>query len=139
MNAAMMWAAGGLALMVAEVLLPGIYLVWIGLSALIAGGLTWVLVLGGTAQVVSFVVVLSAIMAVIWKTGFHRRRMDRLNAPDNGTVGRTVLAQQFANGRGRVRLGDSDWQARLAEAGADPEPGTPLTVVGVDGITLVVR
>jgi membrane protein implicated in regulation of membrane protease activity len=77
--------------------------------------------------------------AVIWKTGLHRRRADSVNAPAQGTVGRPVLAQQFSDGRGRVRLGDSDWQARLAEAGADPVPGTPLTVVGVDGITLVVR
>lgn len=139
MSAPIFWAAAGLLLMVAEVLLPGIFLVWIGLSALIVGALAWAFALGGMAQVLAFVLVLAAIMGAIWKSGLHRRRQDSLNAPAIGTVGRVVHALEFADGRGRVRPGDSDWQARLAGGGTDPAPGTALKVVGVDGITLLVR
>lgn len=139
MSAPIFWAAAGLLLMVAEVLLPGIFLVWIGLSALIVGALAWAFALGGMAQVLAFVLVLAAIMGVIWKSGLHRRRQDSLNAPAIGTVGRLVHALDFSGGEGRVRLGDSDWLARVEPGAPDPAPGTQMMVVGVEGIRLVVR
>jgi membrane protein implicated in regulation of membrane protease activity len=39
----------------------------------------------------------------------------------------------------RVRLGDSDWAARLPRGVAMPEPGSPVRVEAVDGTVLIVR
>ncbi|WP_270936612.1 NfeD family protein [Falsiroseomonas oryzae] len=39
----------------------------------------------------------------------------------------------------RVRLGDSDWPARLPRGVAMPEAGATVRVEAVDGMVLVVR
>ena len=46
-----------------------------------------------------------------------------------------VVSQVIADGRGRVKLGDSDWLAK----GPDAEPGTKMKVTGIDGTVLVVE
>jgi membrane protein implicated in regulation of membrane protease activity len=38
-----------------------------------------------------------------------------------------------------VRIGDSDWSARLPRDATLPAPGAALVVEAVDGTTLVVR
>jgi membrane protein implicated in regulation of membrane protease activity len=50
-----------------------------------------------------------------------------------------LLVDQAAPGL-RVRVGDSDWPARMARDQRVPEPGSiRVRVEGVDGTTLVVR
>ena len=56
-----------------------------------------------------------------------------------GSAGRALTAVDTLGGR--VRLGGAEWSARLAEgqgAGARLEPGTPITVLSIDGATAVV-
>jgi membrane protein implicated in regulation of membrane protease activity len=86
-----------------------------------------------------------AVLAAIAITAAMRlRRLDSrqarsINTAESGLVGRPAQALAFAGRLGRVRLGDSDWSARLAEDTPPPEPGAPLEVVGVDGTVLIVR
>ena len=41
MTAAVLWLLGGLALLVAEVLAPGVFMMWLGLAALGTGALVY--------------------------------------------------------------------------------------------------
>lgn len=133
------WLATGLVLVVLEVLAPGAFLVWIGLAAICTGLVTLWLVLSFSAEVVAF----AAFAAVAITVGLVLRRSIRpnqVNTPDSGLVGRRAMALSFDGQEGRVRLGDSDWPARLvATASVMPKFETPLEVVGVDGLVLLVR
>jgi membrane protein implicated in regulation of membrane protease activity len=63
----------------------------------------------------------------------------RVNAPEAGLAGRqAVVVATGAQGL-RVRLGDSDWPARLPRGAALPEAGAAVRVEAVDGTVLVVR
>jgi hypothetical protein len=62
-----------------------------------------------------------------------------VNTPDAGIVGRVGVLIAPGPAGPRVRLGDSDWAARLPRDVAGSPVGTRVRVEGVDGTTLVVR
>jgi inner membrane protein len=132
------WLAGGLLLMVAEAFAPGAFMVWIGLAALGAGLVTLWLDLPFALEVVAFAVFAALTVAL----GLRLRRpraTATMNTATAGLVGRTARTLA-GNGQDlRVRVGDSDWPARLAAGSAMTAPGDPLDVIGVDGMILVVK
>ncbi len=132
------WLGAGLALMVAEAVLPGAFLVWLGIAALGTGVLELALGLGFELQVVAF----AALASVAVGCGLalrHKVRPSEVNAPGSGLVGRAAMTLGFVGREGRVRLGDSDWAARLVPDAPEVRPGAMLRVVGLDGTVLVVR
>lgn len=132
------WAAIGLLLAAAEILAPGVYLIWLAVAALATAGLTFVLDPGVPLQIVNFVF-LSLIIA------FSARRILRdtpifsadplMNKRGARLVGETaVVVQDFQGGSGRVRLGDSEWLAR----GIDLQVGERVRITGNEGSILLV-
>lgn len=132
------WAAIGLLLAAAEILVPGVYLIWLAVAALLTAVLTFVLDPGVPLQIVNFVF-LSLIIA------FSARRILRdapifsadplMNKRGARLVGETALVvQDFAGGSGRVKLGDSEWLAR----GVDMKAGERVRVTGSEGSILLV-
>lgn len=136
MSAAEVWAVAGLVLGAAELLAPGVFLLWIGLAALGAGAATAVLGLGWHWQVAIFIAFAVVLIAVAAKR--LRRRPDLVNAPSAGLVGATCTAIDFQGREGRVHLRDGTWSARMA-GGETPTPGSALQVVGLEGNTLLVQ
>jgi membrane protein implicated in regulation of membrane protease activity len=130
------WVLAGLVLLIAEMLLPGVFLMWIGLACLGAGLAAFALPLGFAGQVVVFVVLAAITLTIGLRL---RRRPSRLNTATSGLAGRSAVALVFHGREGRVRVGDSDWAARLPIGVAEPDPGTRLLVEGVDGTVLIVR
>lgn len=136
MTPGLWWVVAGLALCGAEMLVPGVFLLPIGMAALLAGVVTQGWGLGWESQVALFVALLAALVgAAAWR--MRRGHPDRLNAPAAGLIGMTCRALAFEGAEGRVSLGDSTWSARTADASV-PLAGTPLRVVGLDGTTLLV-
>lgn len=136
-SVAVAWIAAGLVLMLLEMATPGVFMVWLGLAAVATGLVVQVAAPGFAVQVVVF----GVFAAVLIATGLrlrHRRGPPVVNTPASGLVGREALALDFTGRSGRVRVGDSDWNARLAEGAAVPQPREMLRVVAVDGTTLVV-
>ena len=132
------WLLGGLLLMGIELAIPGAFCVWIGLGALGTGLATEWLSLTFPGEVVVFALLAAFSIAV----GLQLRRLRRpslLNTPGSGLVGRTAHALSTEGREGRVRIGDSDWAARLATDATWPEARAGLEVVGVDGCVVVVR
>jgi membrane protein implicated in regulation of membrane protease activity len=142
---ALAWLIGGLILMVVEALAPGVFLVWVGIAGVGTGlvALAFETLNGGAildfpAQVIVFTVF--AAVAIAAGLRLRKRRTPRtVNTPGSGLVGRTALALTTQGREGRVRIGDSDWEARLATGDAWPDPPRPLEVVGVDGCVVLVR
>jgi len=134
----MLWIGGGLVLMAMEALAPGAFMLWLGLAALGTGIAAYLGVEGFALHVIVFAIFSSISVSI----GLALRRTVRptgVNAPGSGLVGRSATVLSFNGGEGRVRLGDSDWPARLVEAGPQPSPMEPLEVVAVDGMVLLVR
>ncbi len=130
------WLVAGLLLLMAELLLPGVFLMWVGLAACGTGLIVLASDCGFELQVVTF-----AILAAISLTAGLRFRKSpaRLNTQQAGLAGRIVTSLVFQGREGRVRLGDSDWAARVPSDVPPPLPGERLRVEGVDGTVLIVR
>lgn len=132
------WLALGLVLAVAEMAIPGVFLIWMAGAALITGVVTWLLPIGMPLQIVIFAVL--SILAVFLGRRFLVRHPvvsadPLLNRRGARAIGETVVVTQaIVSGSGRVRLGDSEWLAR----GDDAAPGTHLSVLDVEGSVLVV-
>lgn len=133
------WIVIGLVLAALEMLVPGVYLIWLAIAAILTGILTFGLDLGLPSQVIIFVS-LSLIAA------FSAKRFLRdspivssdplLNQRGSRLVGETgLLTVAIDGGTGRVKHGDSEWLAR----GPDMEAGTRVRIVGSDGAILLVE
>lgn len=137
------WVVLGFVLLGLEIVVPGVFLLWIGLAALATGVLS--LAFWGAwwwpwqVQVLVFLA-LSLVSAYAGKRIVRSREGDTdqplLNRRSEQMIGRTAtLAEPIRNGRGRIRLGDTLWKVR----GPDMEPGTHVKVVGVEDSELVVE
>jgi membrane protein implicated in regulation of membrane protease activity len=130
------WVAAGLALLTLEMLLPGVFMMWLGLAACGAGLLTLAFEFGFSGQVVSF----GMLAAIALTIGLRTRRPARIMRTERaGLIGRSATALVFRGRDGRVRLGDTDWPARVPPDIAPPDPGARLRVAQVDGTILIVR
>lgn len=132
------WLAIGLVLAIAEMAIPGMFLIWMAGAALITGLLVWAAPIGFPLQVVIFAV-LSIVGVFLGRRYLARNPVvaldPKMNRRGARAVGETVMVTQaIVGGNGRVRLGDSEWLAR----GADAAPGARLVVTGVDGSVLLV-
>ena len=141
MEPGLIWILAGLLLLLAELAIPGVFLVWIGLAALGTGALQLVAVLSFGMVVAVFLLLLGA---GIWLSLRLRRASPppMLNTPGSGLVGRsgTLLPLGEVEGPGlRVRIGDSEWQARLPLDLKAPERPLRVRVEAVEGTTLIVR
>ncbi|WP_338151456.1 NfeD family protein [Aurantiacibacter luteus] len=134
-----LWLALGLLLAAAEIVAPGVFLIWLGVAALVTGVVAWVLPIGVPMQVLAFAVL--SVVAVYIGRNYVRANpiaepdpmLNRRGARLVGEVGTAVVA--FSGGEGRIRLGDSEWLAR----GPDCAPGDRVRVTGSDGAILLVE
>ncbi len=130
------WLIAGLVLLAIEIAAPGAFMMWLGLAACGTGLIVLATGIGFELQVVT-VALLSAISLAIGLR--YRHRPVRLNTQQAGLAGRTAIALTFQGREGRVRVGDSDWAARVPTDVPEPAAGTRMRVEGVDGTVLIVR
>lgn len=139
MDPALIWILAGLLLLGAEIFLPGVFLLWVGLAAIGTGLMRFFLDPPFWMTVTVFILLLAAGIAVALRLRRSDHPRPRVNTPDAGIVGRIGVLIAPGEAGPRVRLGDSDWAARLPRDVADSPAGTRVRVEGVDGTTLVVR
>lgn len=134
-----LWLIGGVLLLIAEVIAPGFFLVFIGAAAIATGMFTLLFHLGVAPQLALFAVY--ALLAVIAGRRFYAGRNGPSSDPLlNDRAGRllgkvvTVLVAVDEH-HGRVRVGDGDWSARGGPAAA----GERVRITGVEGNCLTVE
>lgn len=137
-----LWWILALLLIAGEVMMPGYFLLWIGIAAAAMGVLLWLVPgMGLLLQAVLFAMLaLAACLAYArWLRPRIERRApgsDRLNRRGEQMIGqRYELVEAIVNGRGKVRVGDGQWLV----SGPDLPLGSTVEVVAVDGTTLKVR
>jgi membrane protein implicated in regulation of membrane protease activity len=128
------WMVLGAVLLLLEILLPGVFFLWVGVAAILTGTLS--LQLWGTAfwvwqtQVLVFLA-LSVAAALLGRRFFPAGKSDDtdqplLNQRALQLVGRTAtLEEAISNGHGRVRLGDTLWRV----SGPDLPSGARVRVM----------
>jgi len=127
------WILAGLILMGGELLLPGVFLLWLGLAAL-ATGLVEALV-GPPWQVQLPLFAVLSVLAVVAARRLDRTEPRQLNRGAHRLIGREVsLDAPIRDGSGHVRLDDTLWRVTGPEAPA----GARVRVTGVEGTMLVV-
>ncbi|TCM53656.1 hypothetical protein C8J36_106104 [Rhizobium sp. PP-F2F-G48] len=131
------WWVLGLVLLAAEILVPGVFLVWIGMAAILTGALALIFwnadFFGWHVQLPLFAV-LSLVSVLVGRRLLarfdHPSDAPLLNQRGRSLIGRTaILEEPIAEGRGRVRLGDTTWPV----SGPDLPIGARVRVVSADG------
>jgi membrane protein implicated in regulation of membrane protease activity len=139
LDAGWLWGIGGLLLLIAEVVAPGFFLVFLGVAAIATGLFTLLFDLGIGPQLALFVIY-TALAVLIGKRWYaepdHHDQSIKLNDPGKRLIGKTVtVVTPVDDHGGRVRVGDSEWSARGGPAAA----GERVTITGVDGNCLTVE
>ncbi len=128
------WVVFGLVLLGLEIFAPGVYLLWIGIAALIVGAaslLLWESAFWGWQVQVLLFLILSLLSAYIGRKVVASRQGNTdqplLNRRSEQMIGRTAtLMEPIRDGRGRVQLGDTLWRV----SGPDLPVGTRVRVTG---------
>lgn len=133
------WAIGGLLLLIAEIVAPGFFLVFLGVAAIATGLFTLLFDLSLAPQLILFVIY-TALAVMIGKRWYaepdHADQSIHLNDPSERMVGKSVtVVDPVDEHGGRVRVGDGEWSARGGPAAA----GARVRVIAVDGNCLLVE
>jgi len=134
-----LWLIGGVLLLIAEVIAPGFFLVFIGAAAIATGLFTLLFGLGTVLELALFA--LYALLAVMVGRRFYANRASDsadplLNDRGRRLVGKVVTVVVAVDEHsGRVRVGDGDWSAR----GGPAAVGERVRITGVDGNCLNVE
>ncbi len=133
------WLSLGLVLGVAEMVAPGFFLMWLGLAALIVGGLDDFRPITVAYQVAMFAIV-SVLTVFAGKKFLRENPIETEDAKLNDRGARltgeiVTVVEAITNGNGRVKVGDSVWSAR----GVDAAIGSRVRVTGADGAVLLVE
>ncbi|QWT20639.1 NfeD family protein [Bacillus sp. NP157] len=136
------WWIVALLLIGGEVIMPGYFMLWIGIAAAGMGIVMLVFPdMGALAQAVLFAVFTFVSCFVYWKMVRPRIARvpsgnERLNRRGEQLIGETfTVCDAIVHGRGKVRVGDSVWLV----TGPDLPAGATVRVLGVDGTTLRVE
>ena len=139
-NADWLWLAIGLLFLVMEMVIPGIYLLWVGLAAFLTGVFVFAmpdmapLIQGLIFAVASVILILVSRRAMYGQVG--QPPENDMNKGGDQLVGQTlIVVQAIENGRGKVKVRDSQWLA----TGPDAEVGDKVKVVSADGTLLTVE
>ena len=132
------WVAAG-ALLILELMAPGVFFIWLGIAAALTGlvdlvfGLNWqseLLVFAGFA-----VISVMAGRAILKRRPGGDAEHAHLNRRQQGYVGHSyTLKQAIVGGRGKLTIDDTVWEVE----GPDLPAGARVKVTRVDGMKLQV-
>jgi inner membrane protein len=133
------WAIAGVLLLIAEIIAPGFFLVFVGVAAIATGLFTILFGLGTAPQLILFAIYagLAVMIGKRWYGEPHNIDHGlKLNEPAKRLIGKTVVTVTPVDDHGgRVRVGDGEWNAR----GGPAEAGERVTITGVEGNCLTVE
>ncbi len=132
------WFIAGLILLGIEILAPGTFMMWLGLSALLVGAISLLIDWPWQAQLIAFAVFAIASIP-LWRRFFRGSQQPAdhafLNRRTDAMVGRVfTLETPIVDGVGTVRVGDTVWRV----SGPDSPAGIRVTVTRADAAMLFV-
>jgi inner membrane protein len=122
-----------------ELVAPGAFMVWLGLSAILVGIISTAVVWSWQAQLIAFAVFAVASIP-LWR--YFARKVEQpsaspfLNRRAEGYVGRVfTLDKPIVDGIGTIRIDDTVWRV----SGPDCPAGSRVKIAHADGANLLVE
>jgi membrane protein implicated in regulation of membrane protease activity len=140
----LIWFVGAIALIVAEMFTPGFWLLCLGVGAVAAGVAALFPGLGPAIQGITFAAASLLSMVALRPRLMHYFQLGPgtdLRTGVDALLGKTAIVTERIEprtGTGRVKVDGEDWRGASADATVI-EPGTPVTIIQVDGTTLMVE
>lgn len=132
------WLTAAAVLLIAEIVVPGIFLLWLGIAALIVGLVSFVIGWSWQIQWLAFALISLAAIPLWRKLARVGETSDRpfLNRRLEEMVGRVfTLERPIVGGAGTIAMDDTVWRI----TGADAPAGTRVRIARVDGATIHVE
>ena len=133
------WLIFGVILMALELIVPGVFLFWLGLAALLVGLLSFAINPSWQVQILMFAIFAAAAVPLWRRVARSNTAVSKsnpfLNKRADALVGRVfTLEKPIIDGSGTVRIDDTIWRV----AGPDAPAGSRVKVVHADGASLTV-
>ena len=132
------WLVLGFILLIAEIAMPGVFLLWWGLAASVVAGIMKLFPDLPLSSLAVIYAIIAMILSVIWWRYQHGKdQADQsnraLNQRNHAMIGSRGKVLEIAeNGIGRGAFGDTTWRIK----GHGLSVNDIIEVTGVDGITL---
>jgi len=134
------WLILAVALIILEILMPGAYFLWMGISAAVVGAVMFVFPTTTFLIQVLIFAILSVITVMIYRS-YRKENPLVTDEPALNRRGEKYIDQKFTltepivNGEGKIKVDDSTWKV----IGMDMPAGMTIRVVAVEGTTLKVE
>lgn len=133
------WWIVAAVLFVLELMAPGVFFMWLGLAAIVVGTAALFIEMTWQVEVAAFSVlsVISLVLSRMFLSGrVTQSDKPNLNKRMFNYVGRSyVLEQPIVNGLGELKIDDTIWKIR----GADADAGSWVKVIAVDELVFLVE
>ena len=133
------WFVAAAVFFLLELLSPGVFMLWLGLAAILMGIISLAMVLSWQAQLITFAVLsIACIPAYRYFARKVEKPVDRpyLNRRAEGYVGRVfTLDKPIVDGVGTIRIEDTVWRVH----GPDLPAGSRVKIASADGAHLAVE
>ena len=137
------WFAIGVLFVLAEMFVPGTYLIWFGFSAFVMGILVSIFTFTATETLVWFALISAAFSGLGWYT--YAKVLNKTKVPEkykylNDMAGAHIgkvynLSEDVVDGRSKAKVGDSFW---LVEIDEPLKKGAKVKIKDVkDGVILI--
>lgn len=133
------WIIAGVVLFALEIALPGAFMMWLGIAALMVGALSFVIDWAWQWQCIAFAV-FAAASVPLWRRFALKVEPETeaplLNRRTEALIGRVfTLEKPIVDGIGTVRIDDTIWRVR----GPDRPAGSRVRITQADGANLAVE
>jgi membrane protein implicated in regulation of membrane protease activity len=133
------WFILAAVLLLLEVMAPGTFMLWLGLSAILVGAISLAVDWSWQYQFVAFAVFAIAAIPLWRRVGAHAKATTDqpfLNRRADAFIGRVfTLEKPIVGGNGTIGIDDTVWRI----SGPDCPSGSRVRVAAVDGATLRVE
>jgi membrane protein implicated in regulation of membrane protease activity len=133
------WFILAAVLLLLEVLAPGTFMLWLGLSAILVGAISLAVIWSWQAQVIAFAVFAVASIPA-WR--YFARKVEKpvdrpfLNRRVEGYIGREfTLEKPIVGGVGTIHIDDTVWRVK----GPDCPAGSRVRIARAEGADLLVE
>lgn len=135
------WLIFGFALLMLELVIPGVFVMWWGLSALLIAGISALFAELAFAWQATLFACLATLFSFLWWKYQHGKDLKddgqtELNAREHHLIGKIGVVEEVIDANIiRAKFGDSTWKVE----GEGLSSGDRVEVLGARGIVLLVR
>lgn len=133
------WLILGAALLLAEILIPGVFMLWVGVAAILTGLIALAFPMSMNVQLVIFAGCAIASVLIgrtLFTSSSDPSDQPLLNQRTAQMIGKTYrVTDAIEQGRGKIAVGDSRWSV----IGPDAAVGSTVRVTGIEGNRLTVE